>query len=94
MSITIHCPHDKTELILIPDEKTPDGLLKCQKCNCTFRVCLAIFDHKCFSKIYPTTKWKEGSGKPIKGDAGFTAEDVKQAFKKRGRPKKVEENAK
>jgi hypothetical protein len=58
MPITVHCPHDKAELELVPDKKSPDGLLECPKCHCTFRVCLAIFNRQCFAKIHPTTDWK------------------------------------
>lgn len=86
MPITIHCPHDKTELILVPDKKTPDGLLKCPTCGCIFRTCLAVFDHKCFSKIHPTTEWKSDKKQVT------TIEDTLKQIekKKRGRPKKVE----
>lgn len=71
MPITIHCPHDKTELVLVPDKKTPEGLLECQKCHCMFRVSLAIFDHKCYGRMYPQEK-------------GYS---TSQTPKKRGRPK-------
>jgi hypothetical protein len=86
MPITILCPHDKAELVLVPDEKTPDGLLKCPKCGCIFRVCLAVFDRKCFSKIHPKTEWKSDKKQVV------TIEDTLKAIekKKRGRPKKVE----
>lgn len=76
MSIRIHCPHDNAELTLLKDEKTPEGLLQCPKCKCMFRVCLASFDMKCYSKQYPRLM-----------DA-----EPKKETKKRGRHKKVEEN--
>jgi len=77
MPITIHCPHCKNvELKLQEDKRTPEGLLECPKCHCTFRVCLGIFDGKCYVRMNP--------------DHGKLREIEKQ--KKRGRPKKVEEN--
>lgn len=105
MPITIHCSHCNAELQLKKENKGPEGLLECPKCGCTFRVCLATFNRECFAKIHPKTEWKKTEKKEemdiqmdfpsipesIKGDAGFTAEDVKKAFKrKRGRPKKNE----
>lgn len=79
MSITVHCPHDKVELVLVPDEKSPDGLLKCPKCGCTFRVCLAIFDKDCYAKMHsmdfalvvPEKKKKRKRSKKKKEDHGF-----------------------
>lgn len=75
MPITIKCPHCKTaELEKVPD-KSPDGHLKCPKCGCTFRVCLAIFDKECYGRMYP---------KPLEGPLHS---DVHMP-KKVGRPKK------
>lgn len=89
MPVTIHCPHDQTELKLKDDNKGPEGLLECPKCGCTFRVCLATFNRECFAKVHPKTEWK--SDKKVQMDVP----EVLQ--KKRGRPpknvEKVEENA-
>jgi hypothetical protein len=76
MPVTIHCPHDNAELSLEKDERTPEGLLTCPKCKCTFRVCLARFDMKCYAKQYPRLMGAEPKKEP----------------KKRGRHKKVDEN--
>lgn len=72
MPITIHCPHDKTELELVRDDRTPEGLLRCPKCKCSFRVSLAIFNGDCYKRIYPQVK--------------RDSEEVKVP-KKRGRPR-------
>jgi len=95
MPITIHCPHCKTELQLKEENKGPEGLLECPKCECTFRMCLATFNRECFAKIHPTTEWKPDKKKVEK--AGWKSDkDIQMEIpevlekRKRGRPKKNE----
>lgn len=91
MPVTIHCPHCKTELELKKENKGPEGLLECPKCECTFRMCLATFNRECFAKVHPKTEWK--SDKKEKPDKGMDIQDDFPAIpekRKRGRPKKVE----
>jgi len=94
MPITLKCPHDNAELEFVPDERT-GGFLKCPKCGCIFRVCLATFNRECFAKIHPKTEWKSDKKK--------TEMDIQMDYpaipekRKRGRPpknvEKVEEDA-
>jgi transcription elongation factor Elf1 len=70
MPVTIKCPHCiNTELVLKKDNKGPQGLLECPKCGCTFRVCLAMFNMKCYIKQYPKmmgAELKTKRGRPKK----------------------------
>lgn len=78
--IVIHCPHDKAELELVSDVRTPEGLLRCPKCHCKFRVCLATFDKDCLRL--------RGNG-PKSGVLLTTPFSIEMP-KKRGRPAKKE----
>ena len=51
--IKIHCDHDNAELELVKDNRTPEGLLRCPKCKCMFRVMLVSNDAKCYNKRFP-----------------------------------------
>ena len=81
MPITVKCPHDNAELDYIPDKKT-GFYLKCPKCGCTFRFCLAVHDGACYRKRFgePKTKAKKSV---------FPVEDSK-ITKKMSEEKKVE----
>ena len=59
MPIKLHCPHENAELDLVKDERTPEGLLKCPKCKCMFRVMLVTNDAKCYDKRFPQKKVTE-----------------------------------
>jgi hypothetical protein len=79
MPITIHCPHDNTELEIVPDSRTPEGLFQCPKCHCKFRICLATFDKDCYRL--------RGNG-PKSGVLLTTPFNVGTPKRKRGRPPK------
>ena len=53
MTIKLHCDHCNAELELIVDKRTPEGLLRCPKCKCIFRVILVTSDAKCYNKRFP-----------------------------------------
>ena len=58
----IQCPHDGVELETVPDKRTPQGLLRCPKCHCIFRVVLAVYDADCAQfKGIPKKKKESGA---------------------------------
>lgn len=57
--IKVHCDHDNSELELVKDTRTPEGLLRCPKCKCMFRVMLVSNDAKCYEKRFPQKKVTE-----------------------------------
>ncbi len=54
LKISLVCEHDSAKL---KEEKTNAGTIyRCPKCNCTFRLAIAVNDNKCWQKRFPVKK--------------------------------------
>jgi uncharacterized C2H2 Zn-finger protein len=68
--ISVKCPHDNAELKLVEDKKIGD-YLECPKCKCIFRVCLAVYNKDCYTRmqgIPKKRKRKKDEGEMIQKD--------------------------